>query len=85
MSAIHAAVDRFSQFLPVSPELLEQRKLLKRTDTKFLVASTHIDAMLADTGIQMSKLRVDGGGSQNSLLMQFQSDMLGVDIERSTV
>jgi glycerol kinase len=44
-----------------------------------------IDAMFADTGIHISKLRVDGGGSQNSFLMQFQSDLLGVEIECSAV
>ena len=44
-----------------------------------------IDAMFADTGVQISNLRVDGGGSENSLLMQFQSDLLGVVIECSTV
>ena len=44
-----------------------------------------IDAMYADTGIHISKLRVDGGGSQNSFLMQFQSDLLGVEIKCSAV
>jgi glycerol kinase len=34
------------------------------------------------TGIKLSKLRVDGGASANSFLMQFQSDQLAVPIER---
>jgi len=39
------------------------------------------DAM-ALTGIKLSKLKVDGGASANSFLMQFQSDQLAVPIER---
>ena len=39
------------------------------------------DAM-ALTGIRLSKLKVDGGASANNLLMQFQSDQLGVPLER---
>jgi len=32
--------------------------------------------MEADSGIQITELRVDGGAAQNDLLMQFQSDVL---------
>jgi len=39
-------------------------------------------AMEADSGIDMTELRVDGGASMNSLLMQFQSDLLGVPVVR---
>ena len=36
------------------------------------------EAMLADTGLaQLGELRVDGGMTQNDLLMQFQADILG--------
>jgi len=35
-----------------------------------------LDAMEADSGIQIRELRVDGGAAQNDLLMQFQSDVL---------
>jgi glycerol kinase len=38
-------------------------------------------AMIQDAGA-LSRLRVDGGASQNSLLMQFQSDLLQVPIDR---
>ena len=40
------------------------------------------DAM-ALTGIKLSKLKVDGGASANSFLMQFQADQLAVPIERA--
>ena len=41
--------------------------------------------MKSDTGLDMLLLRVDGGGTANSLMMQFQSDILGIDIERHEV
>ncbi len=41
-----------------------------------------IDAMEKDSGIQLTKLKVDGGAVKNNFLMQFQSDILGVDVER---
>ncbi|MFK7692519.1 glycerol kinase GlpK [Paenibacillus sp. HJGM_3] len=41
-----------------------------------------LDAMEEDSGIRLQKLRVDGGAVANSFLMQFQSDMLGVPVER---
>ncbi|WP_077614945.1 glycerol kinase GlpK [Caenibacillus caldisaponilyticus] len=42
-------------------------------------------AMEADSGIQLKKLRVDGGAVANNFLMQFQSDILGVPVERPKV
>jgi glycerol kinase len=42
-------------------------------------------AMEADSGIRISELRVDGGACANDLLMQFQSDILGVDVVRPQV
>ncbi|MBJ8193895.1 glycerol kinase, partial [Bacillus cereus] len=39
-------------------------------------------AMEEDSGITLKSLRVDGGAVQNHFLMQFQSDMLGVPVER---
>ncbi|MFC1953623.1 glycerol kinase GlpK [Chloroflexota bacterium] len=42
-----------------------------------------IDAMKADVNLQIPVLRVDGGGSTNNLLMQFQADILGIPIERA--
>ncbi len=41
-----------------------------------------IDLMERTVGRKISKLKVDGGASSNNLLMSFQSDILGVDIER---
>lgn len=44
-----------------------------------------MDAMALDTNLQTPLLRVDGGGTANALLMQFQADILGIPIERSAV
>src|SRR6202042_2735188 len=41
-----------------------------------------IEAMQRDSGIPISTLRVDGGMVVNSLLMQFQADMLNVPVLR---
>lgn len=41
-----------------------------------------LEAMVADTGVTMDTLRVDGGASNNGFLMQFQSDILGRQVER---
>lgn len=41
-------------------------------------------AMQKDTHIQLKALRVDGGASVNNLLMQFQSDILGTEVQRPT-
>jgi glycerol kinase len=44
-----------------------------------------LKAMEADSGIVLRELRVDGGATANDLLMQFQSDILGVPVVRPTV
>ncbi|WP_047981782.1 glycerol kinase GlpK [Ornithinibacillus contaminans] len=44
-----------------------------------------LDAMIADSGIELKTLRVDGGAVKNNFLMQFQSDILGVPVERPVV
>jgi len=41
-----------------------------------------VDAMAADAGAPLRRLRVDGGAAANDLLMQIQSDLLGVPLER---
>ncbi|WP_028402509.1 glycerol kinase GlpK [Ectobacillus panaciterrae] len=44
-----------------------------------------LDAMKADSGIELKTLRVDGGAVKNNFLMQFQGDILGVPVERPVV
>ncbi|MDR3672093.1 MAG: glycerol kinase GlpK [Holophaga sp.] len=42
-------------------------------------------AMEDDSGIRLRALKVDGGAVANNFLMQFQSDLLGVPVERPVV
>ena len=44
-----------------------------------------LDAMEKDSKVTLNTLRVDGGASANNLLMQFQSDILGVKVERPKI
>lgn len=44
-----------------------------------------LDAMNADSGVDLTELKVDGGMVGNELLMQFQADLLGVPVIRPKV
>jgi glycerol kinase len=44
-----------------------------------------VDAMNADSGVDLTSLKVDGGMVYNELLMQFQADVLDVPVIRPTV
>ena len=39
-----------------------------------------LDALNADSGVDLTELKVDGGMTQNNTLMQFQADILGVPV-----
>jgi glycerol kinase len=42
-------------------------------------------AMQQDSGIELSSLMVDGGATANNYLMQFQADILGVEVDRPEI
>jgi glycerol kinase len=44
-----------------------------------------LEAMRADSGIELSTLKVDGGATVNNFLMQLQADVLGVPVVRPVV
>lgn len=44
-----------------------------------------LDAMRSRSGVPFERLRVDGGATVNEWLMQFQSDIIGVPVERPDV
>jgi glycerol kinase len=44
-----------------------------------------IDLMGTEAGISLKELRVDGGPTRNNFLMQFQADMLGKAIVRTSI
>ena len=44
-----------------------------------------LSAMEADSNIKIKSLRVDGGATANNFIMQFQSDLLGIPVERPII
>lgn len=64
-----------------------QKEHLIRATLESLAYQTRdvLSAMEADAAVQLKKLRVDGGATANNFLMQFQSDLLGVPVERPVV
>jgi glycerol kinase len=44
-----------------------------------------MEAMRADSGIELTALKVDGGATVNDFLMQLQADILGVPVVRPQV
>jgi glycerol kinase len=44
-----------------------------------------VDAMNADSGVELTTLKADGGMTANNLLMQFLADVLGVPVVRPIV
>lgn len=44
-----------------------------------------LDAMVKDSGVEITELRADGGMTVNELLMQFQSDILDVPVVRPKI
>jgi len=44
-----------------------------------------IDAMVADSGIAMTEMKVDGGITANQICMQLQADVMGIDIVKPLI
>ena len=44
-----------------------------------------LEAMIADSGIDLEALRADGGAAANNLLMQLQADLQGVPVQRPAI
>ncbi|SUM32857.1 glycerol kinase [Staphylococcus gallinarum] len=44
-----------------------------------------LEAMEKDSDIEVNNLRVDGGAVKNNFIMQFQSDLLNVGVERPEI
>jgi glycerol kinase len=63
------------------------REVLVRATLESLAYQTRdvVEAMQRDSGITLKRLQVDGGAAQNNWLMQFQADLLGLDVVRPTL
>jgi glycerol kinase len=44
-----------------------------------------VEAMVMDSQLDLQTLRVDGGMTPNNFLMQFQADILGVEVQRPAI
>lgn len=64
-----------------------KREHLIRATLESLAYQTNdvLKAMQEDSGIKLEALKVDGGACANNFLMQFQSDVLGVQVDRPEV
>jgi len=64
-----------------------KKEHLIRATLEALAYQTHdvLKAMQEDSGITLTELKVDGGACMNDFLMQFQSDILNVQVDRPVV
>jgi glycerol kinase len=60
------------------------REVLVRATLESLAYQTRdvLEAMERDSGVRLKRLQVDGGAAQNDWLMQFQADLLGIEVVR---
>lgn len=60
------------------------RDIIVRSTLESLAYQTRdvVEAMQQDSGIRLRRLQVDGGAAQNDWLMQFQADLLGLEVVR---
>ena len=63
------------------------RNHIVRTTLESIACQTRdvLEAMQSDSGQHHNILRVDGGATNNNFLMQFQADILDVNVERPVV
>ena len=69
--------------LPLVPAVALVFAHAQASDPAFRVKS--IDAVQSETNTPLNALRVDGGAAVNDLMMQFQSNLLGVPVVRPRV
>ncbi|MBI3319409.1 MAG: glycerol kinase, partial [Candidatus Omnitrophica bacterium] len=60
------------------------REVVVRATLESLAYQTRdvVEAMRRDSGIRLTRLQVDGGAAQNDVLLQFQADLLGIEVAR---
>ena len=63
------------------------REILVRATLESLAYQTRdvMESMARDSRIRLSRLQVDGGAARNDWLMQFQADLLGLDVVRPSL
>lgn len=60
------------------------REVIVRATLESLAYQTRdvVEAMQRDSGIRLRRLQVDGGAARNDVLLQFQADLLGLEVIR---
>jgi glycerol kinase len=63
------------------------RAHIVRAGLESIALQTHdvLCAMAKDNGIKLLRLKVDGGACANDFLMQYQADLLNIDVERPKI
>ena len=63
------------------------RDVIVRATLESLAYQTRdvVESMERDSGIRLTRLQVDGGAAQNDWLMQFQADLLGIEVVRPSL
>ena len=65
---------------------VDNRHIIRATLESLAYQSKDVlEAMEKDSGIKLTKLNVDGGASANNFLMQFQADILDVEVVRPEI
>ena len=79
--------DQYARGIVVGLTRSVEKEHFVRATLESLAYQSHdvIQAMEADAGVALKAIRVDGGAAANNFLMQFQSDILGVDVIRPAV
>ncbi|WP_018923096.1 FGGY-family carbohydrate kinase [Salsuginibacillus kocurii] len=86
----HDANEIWSSVLAVNADVLTKTDVSAQEIASIGYQSTGdhryvLEAMEADAQMELKTLRVDGGAVSNDFLMQFQSDIFGVEVDRPEV
>lgn len=80
----HDIPDRYGAFEGLTSGVTKEHLVRAALEGVAFRVRELVDGVYRDTGLPRPKsLRVDGGASENNLLMQIQADVLGVTIERT--
>lgn len=79
--------DHYARGLIIGITRGTERKHLARATIEAIAYLTRdvVEAQMADTGTRIPRLKVDGGAAKSDVLMQFQADILGIEVWRPVV
>ena len=76
--------DQYARGLIIGITRSTERKHIARAILESIAYLTRdvLEAMVADAGIKIPRIKVDGGAAKNNFLMQFQADITGIEVWR---